>query len=191
MKRNLSQQQYKTARYKHKRKVKYESRSRHAKNRKRAKDGKFLPNDDNCSRAAMSESTILKETERGSRSRSRSRDRNMGDLLETDSIARGLSPSDLRRGESQRDREGNLTLARHESNISTDIFKSYENPEPFDEMLFNDKKSSSSKTRERQKSIETLDLPNWASMEKDRTPSELPSSEPKLFHEDSMKHDIK
>jgi CCAAT-binding transcription factor (CBF-B/NF-YA) subunit B len=61
-------------RIKSKKNIMYESRSRHAKNRKRAQDGKFLANQggSNCSDGAMSDSTVLKETIRTSRSRSRS-----------------------------------------------------------------------------------------------------------------------
>lgn len=156
---------YLNHKFRSKKKVKYESRSRHAKKRKRAKDGKFLPNTtENCT-DNLSSSTILKETLKGdsiSRSRSRSRDRE-DRLLETDSINGRLSPHDLQR------KPAVLSLAR---NTSSDIFRSHEHNSLMDNMLFDQHKN-------KEKSLNSF---KWNAIDKG-----LPIEEPKLFHKDSLK----
>lgn len=161
----------------------YESRSRHAKNRKRAQDGKFLPNtaNANCSDDAMSDSTILKETARGSRSRSQDKQNRADNKKEddNDSIYRGLSPNNLNHGENFRT-DQSLNLTRNPSTISTDLFKTYENNDELEEMLFEDKTLSGKK--ENKETHQLLQLNKWASIDKQ---SEF--EEPKLFHQDSLK----
>lgn len=94
-------------------KVKYESRSRHAKSRKRGKDGKFLPTaDENCSR--ISSDTTLNNN-------SNSDQKNEQDLMETESIGRDISPHNLQRPQVITNHEP--LLSRNGSTISVDLFK--------------------------------------------------------------------
>ena len=80
----------------------------------------------------------MKETVNGSRSRSRSRGKDKKHCFDTDSIARGLSPTDLQRGE-------NLALNRHSSTISTDLFNKNDEHDDYgagnlEDMLFDNPK---------------------------------------------------
>lgn len=153
-----------------KKNVMYESRSRHAKNRKRAPDGKFLPNTANlnCS-DAMSDSTILKETDRGSRSRSQDKEKrnsdNKDNLDETDSICRGLSPNNLNNRESLR-AEQSLNLTRNPSTMSTELFKNYESNDELEQMILPDKNLSLKKSEVNQDSHQLLNLNKWSSIDK-------------------------
>jgi hypothetical protein len=89
----------------------------------------------------MSDSTILKETARGSRSRSQDKNKRDNGKKDddNDSIYRGLSPNNLNHGENLRT-DQSLNLTRNPSTMSTDLFKNYEgNGEDLEEMLFDDK----------------------------------------------------
>jgi len=157
-------------------KIKYESRSKHAKNRKRGKDGKFISTgDDNCS-DALSNSTFLKETvKNNSEDNSSELQDNDNALLETDSIGRGLSPHDLQRA-SQDIPEG-ISLVRNGSTLSTDLFRMYDkgNHSEIDEMLFED---SSVKEGIRGSNNNPR---KWAGL-----PKEELGGEPRLYKQDSL-----